>query len=105
MSKEKTLYQEDIFDIETKNENTIRNQIEIRKEKLNKLNEEIDILSNYNYKVAKRADFEQVYNKDNSSIKRYMEENNKIINQHKFLYSKIQGEIRVLSRMLQNKEN
>ena len=105
MSKEKTLYQEDIFDIETKNENTIRNQIEIRKEKLNKLNEEINILSNYNYKVAKRSDFEQVYNKDNSSIKRYMEENNKIINQHKFLYSKIQGEIRVLSRMLQNKEN
>ena len=103
ISKEQSVYQEDIFDLENKSQSELKQQIKIRQEKLASLTQEINLLNSYNYKVSKRADYELLYNRDNGSISRYLEENNKIINRHKFLVSKLEKEIRVLNRMIVEK--
>ncbi len=105
LSKNFIEYEDDIFELQNKNKKVISYQIKMRKEKLAKLQKEINEIENYNYKVAKRTEFELIINRDNSSINRYMEENNKIINNYKLQYSKIKGEIRVLSRISQKKDN
>lgn len=100
ISKEQSVSQEDIFDLENKSPSEIKQQIKIREAKLASLAHEISLLNNYNYKVSKRTDFELLYNRDNASISRYQEENNKVINKHKLLASKLEKEIRVLNRMI-----